>query len=160
MNRIVFAIGLFLNCSLLAQVNDESIRLKTLEKSQIGKTIIYGKWNENGGNETQLTYLGTLSENGVEYKILNSSWIWGMSKRATNRILIYTIENQYIGNYYVTEKCDLPSTIENNKLIFERGICDSCEDKETIIEFENGIPEQIFIDCKGKYGDIYVFTNR
>jgi hypothetical protein len=137
----------------IAQTSDEPIRIEVLQKNKIGKKFTYGKWTENGGTETELTYLGTLKE----YKILNSRWIWGMSKRATNRIIIFDSKNKYIGNYYVTATCDLPNRIENNNLIFNRSDCEDCDNTENKIEFERGIPEQIFINCKGKDGDLYSF---
>ena len=142
---------------IFAQTNDEFIREDALHKGKIGKKLTYGKWNQNGGTETELTYLGTIKTNKTAYKILNSSWIWGMSKRATNRIIIFDASNQYIGNYYVTTKCDLPNRIENEKLIFLRSDCENCDSIENQIDFTNGIPEQIFINCKGEYGDLYSF---
>lgn len=145
--------------SLFAQINDASIRIETLENNEIGKKIIYGKWTENGGTETELTYLGTLKVDKADYKILNSSWIWGMSKRATNRIIIFDSENKYVGNYYVTTKCDLPNRIENENLIFKPSECEGCDKIETKIHFNNGIPKEIFINCKGKYGSLYSFDN-
>lgn len=141
----------------LAQTNDEFIRQHALQKNEIGKKLTYGKWTENGGTETELTYLGTIKTNKNIYKIVNSSWIWGMSKRATNRIIIFDTQNQYIGNYYVTTKCDLPNRTENDKLIFKRSDCVDCDTIENQIDFSNGIPNQIFINCTGKYGDLYSF---
>ena len=149
----IIIILIFTSELIIAQTNDGIIRNEVLQKNEIGKTLTYGKWTENGGTETELTYLGTLKE----YKILNSSWIWGMSKRATNRILIFNSNNEYIGNYYVTTKCDLPNRIENNILIFKRSNCENCDNIETKIEFKSEIPMEIYINCKVKYGDLYSF---
>ena len=149
---LIFAIG-----SILAQTNDDFILEDALQKNEIGKKLIYGKWTKDGGTETTLTYLGIIKTNKKSYKILNSSWIWGVSKRATNRIIVFNTQNQYIGNYYVTVKCDLPNRIENDKLIFKRRDCEDCDNVNNQIDFTNGIPEQIFISCKGKFGDLYSF---
>ncbi|CAL2103715.1 conserved protein of unknown function [Tenacibaculum sp. 190130A14a] len=161
MNQIL-SIGLFLimNFSLFSQVNNQSILIETLLKNQIGKTITYGKWTQFGGTETQLTFLGVINENGIEYKILNSSWIWGISKRATNRIMLFSNKNEYLGHYYITAKCDLPKRIKNNKLIFEPDKCDDCNHKQTIIDFKKGIPKQLFITCRGSYGSMYIFNTK
>ncbi len=140
----------------IAQISDEMIRKEVLQKNEIGKTFTYGRWSENGGTETELTYLGIIQN----YKIVNSSWIWGISKRATNRIILFDSKNEYVGNYYVTTKCDLPNRIENNNLIFLRSDCEDCDDTENKIEFKNGIPDNIFLNCMGKYGDLYSFDRK
>ena len=137
----------------IAQISDEMIRKEVLQKNEIRKTFTYGRWRENGGIETELTYLGTAQN----YKILNSTWIWGISKRATNRIILFDSKNEYIGNYYVTTKYDLPNRIENNNLIFLRSDCEDRDNAENKIEFKNGIPDTIFLNCKGKYGDLNSF---
>ncbi|MFB9078708.1 hypothetical protein ACFFWB_15055 [Flavobacterium procerum] len=85
-----------------AQVKDEHLRLEVLHKNKIGKEFIFGKWNDKGGTETSLTYLGILkTDKGKAYKIMNSVWTWGMSCRSTSRILIFNAKNQYLGNYYI-----------------------------------------------------------
>ena len=143
---------------LFAQINDDNIRLKTLQKSNIGKKYIYGKWNEKSGMETHLTYLGNVkTKKGKTYKIMTSVWIWGLSRRATNRILFFNNLNQYIGEYNVTMISDLPQKLKNGILIFENKNND-CDPKVlSKINLKNGIPKQFFRECKSGSGDIYEF---
>lgn len=143
---------------VFAQINDDNIRLKTLQKSNIGKKYIYGKWNEKGGTETHLTYLGNVkTKSGKTYKIMTSVWLWGLSRRATNRILVFNSLNQYIGEYSVTMISDLPKKFKNGILIFENKNNDCDQNVSSKINLKNGIPKQFFRECKSGSGDIYEF---
>lgn len=139
-----------------AQVNDQAIRQKILEKAIVDSSFIFGKWTEKGGTETHLKYLGQVTtKHGQTFKILNSSWFWGLSHRATSRILVFNDKNKYVGNYYVTMTTDLPTKMKNGKLIF-KNIGEDCDKNlTTIVNLKNGLPKQFFRKCKGKYGDIY-----
>lgn len=56
----------------ISQINDGNIRLKVLHKNVVGKEFVFGKWNEKGGTETHLTYLGSVkTKKGKTYKIMN-----------------------------------------------------------------------------------------
>ncbi len=141
-----------------AQVNDENIRLKVLRKNVVGKEFVFGKWNEKGGTETSLTYLGSLkTDKGKTYKIMRYVWTWGLSYRSTSRILIFNSKNQYLGNYYISTESDLPKEIKNGILVFNN--TDSECDKKIFskISFKNGLPKKIFVECKNGYGNSYEF---
>lgn len=143
---------------VFAQINDGNIRLKTLQKSNIGKNYVYGKWNGKGGMETHLTYLGNIkTKKGKTYKIMTSVWLWGLSRRATNKILIFNNLNQYIGEYSVTMISDLPKKLKNGILIFENKNNDCDQKVSSKINFKNGIPKEFFRECKKGSGYIYEF---
>ncbi|MDB5276164.1 MAG: uncharacterized protein JWR61_1119 [Ferruginibacter sp.] len=140
------------------QVNDQNIRQIVLQKSIVDSTFIFGKWIEKDGTETHLKYLGQVtSKHGQTFKIINSMWFWGLSHRATSRILIFNGNNQYLGNYYVTVTSDLPTKIKNGNLIFKNADEDCDKKLTTVINLKNGLPKHFFRKCKGKYGDIYNF---
>ena len=129
-----------------------------LEKGIVDSLFVFGNWTEQGQTETHLRYLGQVkTKRGVNIKIVNSIWVWGLSHRATSRILIFNDKNQYIGNYYLSITYDLPTKLKNGRLIFmntEPG----CDNKfVTILNLENGIPKQFFRKCKDKSGDLYTF---
>jgi len=87
--------------SAVGQVNNINIRQQVLQKGIIDSVFVFGKWTEESQTETQLKYLGDLTTKaGQTFKIMNSIWLWGLSKRATSRILIFNFKNQYVGNYY------------------------------------------------------------
>lgn len=140
------------------QINDQNIRLKVLRKNIIGKEFIFGNWNEKGGTETHLKYLGKVKTPDRKiYKFMNSVWVWGLSKRATNRILIFNEKNQYLGNYNVSVTLDLPTELHNGILIF-RNLDSNCDKKvASKINLKNGLPKEFFRECKNKSGDIYSF---
>lgn len=158
-NRITISlILLFGSLNLFGQVNDDSIRQVVLNNNVTDSLYVFGQWNETDGTETHLRYLGTIKSPEGGYKIMTSSWFWGLSKRATSRILVFNEKNEYIGNYYVGMTYDLPEKIDNNQIVFLHSKTDEC-DKERItrLSFENGIPKEFFLECKDGYGDIYTF---
>jgi hypothetical protein len=140
------------------QVSDKVIRQKVLQKAIVDSSFVFGKWTEKGGTETHLKYLGQVTtKHGHTFKILNSSWFWGLSHRATSRILVFNDKNKYIGNYPLTLTTDLPTKMENGKLIFKNTDEDCDKNLETMVDLRNGLPRQFFRKCKGKDGDIYSF---
>ncbi len=49
----------------------------------------------------------------------------------------------------------------NNQIILMHSESDDCAKKViTRLTFENGIPEQFFLECKNGYGDIYSFDKK
>ena len=142
------------------QTSDSLIRQKVLHRAIIGRTFVFGKWTPTKGFETHLTYLGKVnSQNGQTYKIVNSVWHWGLSHRATSRILVFSNNNKYIGNYYVTVTSDLPTKLIEGKLIFENRGGDCDRKIRTIVDLTHGLPNSFFRKCKGEYGDIYSFDS-
>lgn len=161
MKRVAFLILVFLFAakSIIAQRNTktEDIRLQVLRLNHIGKTY---KFNTEDHTVTHLRFLGSIHTiEGKNYKILTSVWNWGLSQRATSRILVYTERNKYIGNYYLTTTDDVPDYIKNNKLVFiNKG--SACDPKlVTYISFDHGLPKEFFRKCKGSYGDSFTFSS-
>ena len=139
---IIILLVVFINPSF-AQVTDKQIRNIVLKNSNIDSLIVFGKWNEKGDTETQLKYLGNIkTKEGKQYKLVNSVFIWGLSHRASSRILIYNYRNQYVGNYILNTVKELPFQLKEGKLIFKNQDCDS--NNETIIDFTNCLPKRIF----------------
>jgi hypothetical protein len=143
------------------QVNDQTIRQRVLENAIVDSTFTFGKWTEKGGTETHLKYLGQFTtKQGRTFKILNSMWFWGLSQRATSRILVFDNNNKYVGNYYVTTTTDLPTKLQSGKLIFKNTDKDCDRNLMTIVDLKRGLPKQFFRKCKGEYGDVYTFDNK
>lgn len=141
---------------LLFSINLSSAQLKkhtdyrkiVLEKSIVGKKFTFGKWDEKGNDELQLTYLGKIKSRNKTYKIMNSIWYWG-SGRATSRILIFNSRNKFLRDYYLTLTCEVPKLIKNNLLQFQYD-CDKINKKEiTNISFSKGIPEYLVVKSGG-----------
>ena len=141
------------------QINDQNVRKKILKNGIINKLFITGNWKKDGQSEGQFIYLGKLkNKTGRIFKILTASWYWGISPRATSRILVYNQKNEYVGNYYLTMTYDLPSKLQNGKLIFYNAEESDCDKKvTTTINLVNGLPIHFFRKCKGEFGDIYTF---
>ncbi|MES2267161.1 MAG: hypothetical protein V4520_10390 [Bacteroidota bacterium] len=159
---LICSISIILHClSVTAQVNDHKIRLSVLKKGIIGHNFIFGKWNKVGETETHLKYLGEVNTTkGKTYKLMTSAWYWGLSHRATSRILVYTNRNKYIGEYFVGSIYDLPDKLIDGKLLFKNYDNPDCDKSIiTIIDLIQGIPKQIFLKCKGEYGDLYSFNH-
>ncbi len=156
----VIILLLFKSSAIYAQTDDENIRLIVLETRVLNKTFVFGKWTENGGTEIQLTYLGEVkTKTGRKLKVVNSVWLWGLSKRATSRILIFNNENKYLGNYLLTMTYELPNELTNGNLIFKNSIGDCDKNQTTVINLKNGLPKQFFRKCKKVEGDIFSFQS-
>ena len=147
---------LFVSLISTGQTNDNSIRQKVLKSNLANKTFIFGKWTEKGGTETHLTYLGKVkTKDGKTFKIMNSIWFWGLSHRATSRILIFNQNNKYYGNYGLGMTYEIPDKLENGKLFFTYDKKDNCNcNAITVLNLKNGLPNEIFIKCKD-LGEFY-----
>ncbi len=143
------------------QVNPNMDRQAVLRNDSIGVTYVFDRTKKDDHNRTEISYLGKLrTKDGRVFKILISKWYWGIVPRATSRIVIYSEQNQYLGNYYVGMTYDLPTKIDDNELIFENKDSKDCDPKIVArISFERGLPKQFFIECKNKMGNIYSFGN-
>lgn len=144
------------NLKIKAQGKEQ---LRVLKNAEIGRTHIFGAWTADNDGETHLKYLGQFrAANGKIYKIMTSVWLWGLSKRATNRILIFDQENHYLGNYKITMLDDLPFKMEQGKLRFKNTY--ECKDRSSfVIDLRPGIPNKIFIKCTKEVGDEYLFES-
>ena len=160
MKQIITLILMLISINAACQDNDNRIRMQVLESGVIDSLFVFGKWTNDGQTQTELEYIGQIvTDSGKVYKIINSSWIWGLSKRSTNRILIYNDNNEYVGNYLLNMKSDLPERIENRQLIFLNSDKKDCDKPVlTKIDLRKGLPNQIFIKCNETDGDIFVFS--
>lgn len=150
---------MIISLNLFGQVAPDSLRQVVLSKDVTDSLFIFGEWNETGGTETHLKYLGIIETEAGNFKIMTSCWLWGLSKRATNRILVFTDKNEYCGNYYLTTRADLPEKIENNQLVFLHSESLTCDkNTPTRLSFEDGIPQEFFLKCKDGKGDFYSFS--
>ncbi len=142
------------------QDNIGHLHQEILKKGISDSLFIFGKWTEKGQTETHLNYLGQVTTtNGRVLKIMNACFIWGLAKRATNRILVFDGSNRYIGNYYLTTTEDLPDKLENGFLIFTNSDSQTCDIKLiTRINFTKGLPKEFRLKCKGLYSDTYSFS--
>ena len=159
MKPIVTILFILISINSVCQINDNNIRLNVLESGITDSLFVFGKWSCDGQTQTELKYLGQVTtDSGKVYKILNSSWIWGLSRRATNRILIYNFNNEYVGNYSLNTISDLPDRIENECLVFTNKSKEDCDKSVTTnIDFRKGYPKEIFIKCTVTEGSIFSF---
>ena len=156
---LIFFILLFISTLTIGQSNKDSIYHIVLNKNITDSLYVFGKWNTINSTETHLKYLGSIKNNNNIFKIIISSWFWGASKRATNKILVFNQNNHYLGNYYLTTKSDLPKKIENNKIIFFNNEDNNCDNKiVNSLSFNDGIPKEFFLECKNGLGSIYSFN--
>ena len=156
----ILALTLLFTLSANGQVNENIIRQQVLEKAVVDSLFVFGKWTKTGQTETHLKYLGQIETiKGQVYKIMNSCWLWGLSRKATNRILIFDGKNKYVGNYCLGMISELPDKLEEGTLIFSNQDKKGCDSNlVTKVDFSNGLPKEIFLKCEGENGDIYSFS--
>ena len=144
----------------MGQVNDNFIRQQVLKENIVDSLFVFGKWTIIGGTETHLKYLGqVMTSDGRIFKIMDSCWFWGLSHRATSRILIFNGKNQYVGNYCLGMTNDLPDKLDNGILIFTNSDNEGC-DKSVVtqVDLTKGLPKDFFLKCDEVNGDIYSFS--
>ena len=154
-----FVILVFKCLVVFGQIRPERDKLTVLRFNNVGKTYVFDRSAGNNYDRTELTYLGRITtEKGRVLKILILRWYWGLSPRATNRILVFNRKNQYMGSYLVTLTTDLPDRIEKNALVFENKTRESCDPViVNRISLYKGLPKCFFLGCKDKMGDVYCF---
>ena len=112
---------LFISIFSFSQTKEADCWLNVLKKNITGKEFTFGKWTQEKGTETTLTYLGSVkTKKGKTYKLMNSVFTWGNSGRVTCRILVFNQNNKSLGNYYIGDECNLPSVLKNGYLIFKK----------------------------------------
>lgn len=145
--------------SAQSENQEDVFRKSVLHKAIIKKTFTLGKWTKEGETELQLSFLGQVKTKSREiFKVVNSIYLFGLSCKATPRILIFDRYNQYLGNYYVGIIDDLPRLLKNGKLIFRNSSADCDTSLVTIVDFTDGLPKEFFKKCKGNSGDFYSFA--
>ena len=150
MSRAIAVVALaLLHLTGRSQVNDHEIRQQVLEKGVSDSTFIFGMWSESGGTETQLTLLGQVTDTrGRCFKVMTSVWIWGLGKRATNRILIFSGTNRFLGQYDAMVVDDLPDRLEQGSMVFVSERAEPCVER---VDLTRGLPMRFFLDRHGEF---------
>jgi hypothetical protein len=124
------------------QVYKKPIKL-VLKKDIVGKQFTFGKWIKGKNTEIRLKYLGKMTTTkGCTYKLINYSWFWGLSPRATSCILVYNDNDKYIGQYDIDVIDDLPYKFVKGKLFFKRDT--DHKNKSQSVNLKNGLPAILF----------------
>lgn len=124
----------------------KQLRLTVLKKGEIGKSFEFDLTQQESCNKTKITYLGILTTSKQKkYKLLDSFWVTGTSCRGISRLVIYDINNLYIGNYYFSMPYSLPDALKNNKIIYTKNLEDCDGRKGTEISFKNGLPKSFMV---------------
>lgn len=144
----------------VGQISDNSIWQQVLKENKVDSVFVFGRWTINGGTETHLKYLGQVTTSKRQiFKIMNSCFFCGLSRRATSQILIFNGKNQYVGNYHLWTTYDLPDKLENGVLIFRNTDKEECDKSiVTKVDLTKGLPERIFLRCEEENGDLYSFS--
>lgn len=163
-NRLfTLALCMFVAITSFAQKNDSNKDWqKVLERNNVGRKYVFDR-NRNGHyNQTELTYLGKIKTNdGRIFKVITSTVFYGNSPAATNKIVVFNSKNQYVGNYSFGADFNLPKKIRNNVLVFDNKECGGLCDPSIVnqVSFEEGLPKQMFIECRNKKGELYSFND-
>jgi hypothetical protein len=98
-----------------------------------------GPW-EDGFTEESFTYLGKLQDGaGNMYAVAFLSTIWGSSGRATNRLLVFRGNGDYLGRF----SNQFSSPALKRPFILEYPNSPKLGNK---VSFKNGIPSSIWVD--------------
>lgn len=152
---------LFLSISAISfsQTNDKDEYEVVLMNKQIGKEFTFSKNKAGDYDSLVLVYLGQIkTKKGEVLKVMTSRWYWGLSPRASTRVIVFNAKNKLLGNYYLSMMYDVPKKIEGSSVVFINDKGNDClPGLVTRVDFANGIPKEFFLRCKGELGDVYVF---
>lgn len=155
--KVLFAL-LFVCSFQEMALGQNEICARVLKKNKVGKVYSFDSSSRKDGfDKIYIAYLGCIkTSKGEGIKILSWSRIWGVNRHTSGVIYIYDSTNKYIGKYNLGSSGDLPSKIENTSLVFINKNKIGCDSTlVTKIDFSKGVPEEIFLKCKGSSGDIY-----
>lgn len=131
-----------------------------LNENIIGQEYIIKKSLKNEIEEYHVNYLGKIKNvKGINLKFITNVIYCGRntdSPRASASLYIYDDKNQKLGLYGLGATWSLPNRIVENNIIFDYS--DEHCNQKTSINFYDSIPNEIFIRCSDKGGDIYSFV--
>jgi hypothetical protein len=142
-----------------SQVYDKDECETVLRMKQIGKEFSFNKSKAGNHDSLVLVYLGEIkTKKGDELKIMTSRWYWGLSPRATTRVIVFNAKNKRLGSYYLSMTYDVPKKIDGSSVVFINDkVSDCTPGLVTKVDFADGIPKEFFLRCEGELGEIYRF---
>lgn len=162
--KISILIIFFLILSFLqspGQVAHNKSFQKVLGRNTAGKPYSFNLTAKDKFNqELILTYLGAVKTNRKQvFKIITYAFIWGPNFYTSGSIYIFNAKNQFVGVYHLGGESDLPIKLIRNNLLFTNDRYDNCNKNiKTLISLRTGLPQNMFIKCKDKFGDLYSFS--
>lgn len=129
---------------------------EALLKNKVGIEYISNKSN-NELDKTVDVYLGKIITQTKDYKLLFKMKYWGQNYNAIHAnsyLYLYDSKNNYLGFYPLGGVLNSKPFIKKNKLYISSGLKCSTLNQ---FDFSTRIPEEIFLECKNGYGDIYKF---
>lgn len=145
--------------SVFSQMEAEDEHRIVLMEKKVGKEFTFKKYKNDKDDSLVLVYLGQIkTSKGEVFKIMTSRWYWGLSRRATTRVIVFNEKNKNLGNYYMSMTYEVPKKIEGSSVVFINDKGNDClPGLVTKVDFANGIPKEFFLGCKGGMGDVYTF---
>jgi len=152
---------IFFHLISTASFSQNEAVISVLKKKEIGKVYDFDSSSKEGIiDKISIRYLGHIkTAKGQLLNILSWSRIWGRNHHTTGIIYLYDDNYSLIGKYNLGSNIDLPYKVQSADLVFtnkNKGSCDTS--LITKISFYKGIPQSIFLKCKGDLGDIYSFS--
>ncbi len=134
---------------------------KVLKKNVIDRKYVFDySTKKDGLDKITIIYLGHFKTDSTkEYKLITWARVFGKNQHTTGNIYVYSINNKLIGRYALGGSQDLPYKLSSSLLYFsnkEKTDCDT--NLKTIIDFSKGLPNELFLKCKGEFGDFYSFS--
>ena len=136
MQKIIFVILMLLVSNIFSEENTN-----IFQQSAIRYSSDY--FHENDA----FIILGNIKINGKNIILANNVHIWGQARRATWRFLLFLDDGTFLGMYTGIAFNPIEIEIEGQKIIFPLN-----PEWGNIIEFSEGIPNEVWID-----GEIFLY---
>lgn len=154
-----------LSCKDNVKVNDSDVSLLKYQKEVLtdnkpSKEYFFKTVPSEGYLEYSIVYLGkTTTAKRTPLKFLNCITYSGLlkdSRRANSSICIFNENDELLGYYQVGPIWSLPKALDGSNLVFDYN--DEYCNQRTLISYSDSIPNNIFILCTEKGGDVYNFS--
>ncbi|HCN51336.1 MAG TPA: hypothetical protein DIT10_19980 [Chryseobacterium sp.] len=152
-----FLIVLLFSCNQKKENNDfiEDFEVLFLKSKSIGDDLEMKMNIPDTTLSYRFIYLGKLTADGKDYKLLHKSVLNGYSSpHLESALILYDSSFKKVGGYY-TSGFNI-SVLKGN--IFSFSSMDNSSKQFKDVDFSAGIPEEIFIPCNNNLGDMINFT--
>jgi hypothetical protein len=125
-----------------------------IEKNNIGHKYTLKQNINKADMEVNTFYLGELLSKGESLSLVYLTSYYGVNRQANSNLLVFDDECHLVGFYSIGGVLKDIASLKKNSVVFPPDSLGGCSE-ESIFDFTNSIPNEIFLECKDGMGDLY-----